>query len=270
MTGTVQYLGKEKEVLVFYDGKCKSVKPDDFINVPLQKCKHLIEKTENFVPTKETVKMLKRFDWKGTPSANGMLKGERLFIIGSGGSLKGFDFSRLDNEWTLVLNHSLRYYSDAKMLMFLDTTFRNECKTEIDNFKGIVFACFRADYDERFFHGKHLIKFPINRKIPQDDINLGLFNGELVGLTAINLGLVMGAKEIYLLGFDMNNESENYYFFEDEFKVKGRKHKGGKDEKVIKKFRKFEEHKDRIFNCSPISKIDVFDYKNIEEVLNGQ
>ena len=267
--GTVQYLGKEKEVLIFYDGKCKAVKPDEFVTVPIHKCKYLIEKTENFVPTRETAEMLKKFDWKGGPSANGMLKGERLFIIGSGGSLKGFDFSRLDNEWSLVLNHSLRFYPNAKMLMFLDVTFVRECKKEIDNFKGIVFACFRADYDSRLFTGKHLICFPINRKTPQDDINLGLFNGELAGLTAINLGLVMGASEIYLLGFDMDPSAEEYYFFEDEFKKPGRTHKSGKDEKILKKFRKFSEHRDKIFNCNPNSKIDIFEYKDIEEVLNG-
>jgi len=269
MMGTVQYQGREKEVLIFHNGKCTTVGPDGFATIPLQECKRLIERAEDFVPTRETAEMLQRFDWKGTPTANGMLKGERLFIIGCGGSLKGFDFSRLDNEWTLVINHSLRYYPNAKMLLFLDVTFVKECKQEIDDFKGIVFASFRADYNDREFKGKHIVCFPINRKAPQEDINLGLFNGELAGLTAVNLGIVMGASEIYLLGFDMDSEAEDYYFFEDQFKPKSKKHRSGKDVKVLPQFEKFKPYNDRIFNCNPVSKIKTFEYRDIEDVLNG-
>ena len=75
-----------------------------------------------------------------------MLKGQRCFIIGSGNSLKGFDYSRLDGEFSIVLNHQIALYPNASAVLFIDSVFRNEKWEELQAFQGMIFCATRTQY----------------------------------------------------------------------------------------------------------------------------
>ena len=49
-------------------------------------------------------------------SIQGMLSGKDCYIVGSGSSLTGFDFSKLDDKFTLGINHTIEYYDNLKVL----------------------------------------------------------------------------------------------------------------------------------------------------------
>lgn len=187
-------------------------------------------------------------------------KGQRLFILGSGPSLKGFDFNRLDNDLTIALNHTVRYYNKAKMLLFMDRKFVMEWKSGIDSFQGDVFFRSVCDYQGP---NKNTYCFGINKHGPQEQIENGLFMGESAGLAALNLGLIMGCSPIYLLGFDIDGG----YFFVDEFKEKGRQYEEHKKERMVKLFKRFDKYKNRIFTCSHGPLKEIFNYVNVETIV---
>jgi hypothetical protein len=263
--GEVTYQG-DKPYDVFFKGKHIRVEGNKPVKLPLQKCIELIQNTEVFLPTEQTATTMKRLKVYKTKEIKNLLQNQDLFIIGSGPSLKGFDFNKLKNKKTMVLNHSLRYYSDADYLLFLDKKFVTECKDDIDKFKGIIFASYRTGYAPSIGTKNKFYTFPIHRIKPQNDIVMGLFCGELAGLAGLNLGIIMNAKRIFLLGFDLNPEKENY-FFKDDF-TKNKKYDERKMNKCVVHFEKFKQYKNRVFNCSSISRISTFDYRDIKEVLN--
>lgn len=139
-------------------------------------------------------------------------KGEDVFIIGGGLSLKvqKFDWSLLKNELTIGCN-------DAFLLG-----------------EEICDICIFGDFDWYEYHYKNLYKFKNPRftnhnKFFNDKKNcppwlwwmqrepIGFHKESLgwnknTGALAVNLALILGAKRIYLLGFDMKLLEESKKF----------------------------------------------------------
>lgn len=204
----------------------------------------------------------------------------RIWLIGSGPSLKGFNFSLLNKEFTLAVNHSFRYYSKTKGVVFLDNKFVEECRSlekvngdgqikmhnPLTTFPGYIFASFKTDLLGLNFNTDKVYTFSVNNRGIQDDANLGLFSGELSGMIAINMALIMGFREILLLGYDMVNKGGSY-FFHDQFKEKGRMYTDRKIARCMRLFFKLDQYKHKIFNCSRVSALKMFQYKDPYEAL---
>jgi hypothetical protein len=142
------------------------------------------------------------------PTANWL--NEDVFIIGGGHSLElqKFDWTLLHSELTIGCNTAFKLGTKVcKICFFGDPTWFNHFKFELADFEGAVFTNHR-DYEKS--------KIPWLWYVPRQA--QGLHNGALgwngnTGAAAINLAFILGAKRVYLLGFDMQriNDKSNWH-----------------------------------------------------------
>lgn len=123
---------------------------------------------------------------------------EDVFIIGGGPSLKTFDWSLLKRELTIGCNTAFVLGEDiCKICYFGDIKWWHEFKEKLGHFTHPVFTSV-----------PHLrsSKVPWLWYIPRR--NYGLHTNAVgwnsnTGASAINLALILGAKNVYLLGMDL-------------------------------------------------------------------
>lgn len=129
-----------------------------------------------------------------------MFKG-RVFIVGSGLSLTGFDFSRLNGEDVIAVNHAY-LLTPHKLHVFYDKSFLDEANKDkkiYDPYKHTSkVLCGR---NTNLKASDNVILF---RKAPAitKEIRHGLYVGNSSTQAAINAALIFGATEVYLLGID--------------------------------------------------------------------
>ena len=272
IVGNVQYTGKALIKDVALPNHIQKVKQGDWVIVPLNHCRELIE-TGDFIPDEDTQKLFDQFSGitSNKKSVDGILNGKRCFIVGGGSSLKGFDFSKLDNDFTIAVNHSVIYYPKADACIFLDANFldknNNEARTFLKSYKGMIFCSFRTHYHK---DNLNAIPFYVNNDRVQAKFNRGLWGARLTGMVAISLAIAMGADPIYLLGYDLNRNAANLHFYDSDNQVRYGNDKGYRGERIatsIKMFKNFDYYKERIINLNPNTCIPYFKTQKIEDVL---
>lgn len=153
----------------------------------------------------------------------GQWKGERVFIVGGGPSLAGFDWSRLDGERVIAVNRAYEVLPRA-IICSMDLTFwrlkgkyiemLNHCRqSPTGGVAPIVPAVHVRVGDEKLPAAGPSQIVPCCADTSQPNPHLtaawgtslktGLGCGGNSGFTAVNLADVLGARTIYLLGFDM-------------------------------------------------------------------
>ena len=132
-------------------------------------------------------------DWSDRP----------LFIIGGGPSLEGFDFSVLDGR-TLGANKSA-WVADCDFLCSLDQTFVRRAHREITEYvasgKG---AYLIMPPNERSHEQIPGAAYAVRIRGKGMSCDPERVHGVNSGYGSLNLGYLMGATSIGLLGFDMN------------------------------------------------------------------
>jgi hypothetical protein len=141
-------------------------------------------------------------------------KDKRCFIIGNGPSLTVEDLDKLKNEITFAFNRiyyifdktewrPTYYCSEDEKTIFPSKEEIN--LLEVDN--KFFPVNFPWDYNIHFNNAKYyLFKFGDSLKEPKfsEDIVKGIYWGNTVVYTAIQIAVYMGIKEIYLIGVDHN------------------------------------------------------------------
>jgi hypothetical protein len=140
--------------------------------------------------------------------------GKRCFIIGNGPSLLIEDLEKLSNEITFAFNRIYHLFDKTE---WRPTYYCSEdertifkSKEEIDNLniENKFFPVhFPWDYKIHFKNAKYFIFKNIDSNIePKFSENIigGIYWGNTVAYTAIQIAVYMGIKEIYLLGVDHN------------------------------------------------------------------
>ena len=201
---------------------------------------------------------------------DGRFKGRRVFIIGGGPSLRGFDFSRLDDELTIGINNIIRYY-EPSILHWLDpeTYFKNH--EEIDAFQGLKISAQVAKAKDT----KGIIEIKTSNKPSKSFYSGGFYHSQSSALTALNIAIALGCDPIYLLGIDCGFDEEGRSHFFSDTESHPRDAKPRIYEKFAGYFTKFSEWAEsdewsrgefpRIFNCSPLSKEKLpFPYTDLE------
>lgn len=140
--------------------------------------------------------------------------GKRCFIIGNGPSLKAEDLEKLKNEITFAFN---RIYYVFDQTDWRPTYYCSEDDKTIFKSKDEIN---KLDLENKFFP----VNFPWDYKIHlktatyyifkvgdgivepgfSEDIVKGIYWGNTVAYTAIQMAVYMGIREIYLLGIDHN------------------------------------------------------------------
>lgn len=263
----LQFRGRRKSKfkIGFY---YRMVKPLDLIEVSTDIGNDLI-RNHNFRPSDKKAEEAIRFfcnrpfdysrvrDW---------LLNKKCFIVGRGGSLHGFDFNRLNDKIVIAINEAfLSVRSDA--VVFCDRGMWKKYQKELSEYEGYIFAAERTEY-YRIDRRNNVVIFPLNNYAAGTGIEDGLYCGASSGMLALNLAHCLGASEIYLLGFDLN-ENEKIYF--DNYTQQDEKAYTDKkrNSEHIKLYKEAFCSYRNVWNCSSVSRLNIFPYKNIDEVLNA-
>lgn len=137
-------------------------------------------------------------------------KGQDAFIIGGGPSLRVFDFQKLSGKNTIGCNQAFRLGSDlCNICVWGDEKFWESYKGMTANDKGSGLETYQGWVVTNFTFGKSPASWL--KSYPRLDDGLG--TGETLGwnfnsgCAATNLALILGARRVFLLGFDMTNSN---------------------------------------------------------------
>lgn len=139
----------------------------------------------------------------------------KVYIIGTGPSLKNFDFNLLKDKNTCTLNDAIYFVPNPKMAVFYDPQWFDEQKPFLNyRYYAKLFTCNFYTFDRT---PRHESKFPvIYYKIGGTNgicRKPGHVNtGNNVCHLAINICIEQGYKEIILIGIDMTYDKKRYFY----------------------------------------------------------
>lgn len=127
--------------------------------------------------------------------------GEAVHLIGGGASLRGFSFDQLKGLNTIGCNQAFELGADiCHILLFGDNRFWNFFQDRIEAaYKGWVAT------SVLFPHAPDWLKYYERQHEGLDTTRLA-WNGN-TGAAAINLALILGAANVYLLGYDLDMDT---------------------------------------------------------------
>jgi len=186
-----------------------------------------------------------------------------LIIIGGGSSIGNFNFHLLDDYTTFGLNFVYQLYKPT-VILWVDKEFYNNNKLSINNCDSLKITKICDNLP------KNIIQLPTSKKyIEEDCFSLGVYDQFLVGLFSLTIGIELGFKNIFLLGYDgkfINNKSHFHNI----------EHRGKYNEKGYLRgnlmFDVYKNCKSKIFNVSINSAINTFEkitYENFIDLLKS-
>lgn len=191
---------------------------------------------------------------------------KKCFIIGSGKSVEKLDLNKIDGHFSIAINFMYRHYPKTKSIFFLDKDVISRenagAVPELKAYDGHIFCAMRSGYnvlDSR----DNVVPFALNGTEPSLTLNDGLYGKKLSGVSSLNLAIILGFEEIYLLGYDgfssggvrVNDYGGRNNLYDNDW-WEGR----------FTAFSKFETWKDRIYNCNPESELRLFQFADFNEV----
>ena len=188
--------------------------------------------------------------------------GDTIYIVGGGTSLKNFDFNLLRDKVVIAVNKAILHIPFAQVLYWSDTRFYEWHSKEVDEFKGIKVTC-RAQPKRN-----DIINLLNTGKTGLETMSYGLRDGGNSGYAAINLAYHLGAKRIVLLGFDMQTYGKDTHWHDG--------YSSTADTDTMARLmvphfdtlvEPLEKRKVKVYNASPISKLECFQKISIEEAL---
>tara|TARA_Y100000310_G_scaffold345276_1_gene463333 strand:+ start:518 stop:1189 length:672 start_codon:yes stop_codon:yes gene_type:complete len=216
----------------------------------------------------------------------------KVFIVGGGPSLLGFDFTRLQNHDTIVINKALSRVARVNYFITMDYLFLRKIGEEgvrelkrtqthkvfVANFAGgdLIYTAdglirdhrCKMTYDRLSEIFDEVI---ISRKyggigLTTDDFR----NGRNSGYCAMQLAVTLGYTEIYLLGFDMQVQNQRTHFHQ------GYNQPADYFSKVLNEYyelfeiglTEIKKHNIKVYSCSLFSRLNNFiEYKDVEAGL---
>lgn len=191
--------------------------------------------------------------------------GDTVYIVAGGPSLKGFNFERLNGKNVIAINKAFMYVRNPTVLYWTDTRFYNWYKGEIDSLKTMKIT---ASHSGRYLaEDVLLIKNAGSGRVLDLSSPDKLTTTNNSGLGAIGLAIKMGAKKIYLLGYDMGH-SDGKSHFHDGYPA------GNSREHIYKGMTRFFEDNEAslnnaadIYNTNPKSNLRSFKFISLDKAL---
>lgn len=206
---------------------------------------------------------------------------DSVYILGGGPSMEGFDFTKLIGKEVITVNKSILDYPNAKYFITMDFSLFNKIDIDLNACSStkIFIANFTFDYvkeingsivDTRFNLVYDLKNFDMIIKSRRKNffgLDFNSFaNGQNSAFCALQLAIILGYKNIYLLGIDLNCEGLTHYHGgygqdPDDFRIKLEEYYEYFSTSIeeLKKY-----HNVNIFNCSNKSRLNnILEYKEI-------
>ena len=189
-------------------------------------------------------------------------QGQDIVILGGGPSVNDIPLSLL-RHWFVIGTNKAYMLGDEliDILFFGDLKFWHENKEALAHYKGDVYT---NHHGLEFEPKAHWLPRK-NSGFHRDAIG---WNGN-TGAAAINLALIMGARNVYLLGFDMKVEpcKDHNWYASDGRNATAIHYEKWRDKLSLCEWRKTFPATDGIFNLNPDSALDCFTKKPWQMVL---
>ena len=223
-------------------------------------------KRHTHVPKHKQRRRVRGFDWSKITFTfiEPVWKGQTVFIIGGGPSLKDFDFDLLKNKKTIAVNKAFLFYPLADVLYWSDSRVYQWYKKDIDKFKGDKYTIKpygNLSQDIKILRNAGKLGLELNAS--------GIRHGNNSGHAAINVAYHYGAKRIVLLGFDMQNDRGRSHFH-DGYPIKQTRDEIYKKSMIPEFFTISDELKKKkveVINANPDSALPFFKKIPIEKIL---
>lgn len=213
--------------------------------------------------TQRTSQVKKDFERYGTIEKE--LKGQDVYLVAGGPSLKDFDFNRLSGKNVIAINKAFKYVTDFQYLYWTDSRFYNWFKTEIDLLKCKKFTPCTTPSS---MPGNITILKNSGGRILDISSPAVITAGNNSGFGAISLAIKLGAARIYLLGYDLGFSGSSSHFHDGY--PQGNTAKPSVYKSMLQYF---EDNADiiksvvEIYNTSKQSNLKCFDYCDIDTCL---
>jgi hypothetical protein len=203
-----------------------------------------------------------------------LYEGLPIFVMSTGTSLRGFDFSRLNGRITIGINRVIEHYSPS-IVHFVDVTAHLTHADALRNYNGMIIAG-----DKATPLATHANSFEVMHNVDTFELLPGRTSmstkvgrsfsdgwfGSGAGCTALHTAILLGGNPIYLLGYDYYEENGTHFDEYDEAR--------NKPEVYAVSFRSINQLSDErwlppIYNCNMHSRLQCFPYADIDAVLAG-
>jgi hypothetical protein len=148
-----------------------------------------------------------------------LYEGQPIFILSTGTSLRGFDFSRLDGHLTIGINRIVEYYQPS-VLHLVDQTAQHTHADALRRYDGIMICTENAAPAGRragTFAIRHNVDtFELSGTATELSTFVGRsfrdgFYGGGAGCTALHTAILLGGDPIYLLGYDFYEDNGRHF-----------------------------------------------------------
>lgn len=130
--------------------------------------------------------------------------GEAVTIVGGGPSLEGFNWTRLRGN-IIGTNHSMRYHRGV-ILVAIDQVFHKDYGDYLDGLR-----CVKVTYNDT--HRDDFVRVVMEPDHETLNEDWHVLKANLSGFLALALALHLGARRVFLLGFDGGyNDGQNNNF----------------------------------------------------------
>lgn len=143
------------------------------------------------------------------PPIKRIFENKSCYIIGGGPSLRDYDFSWLANKNTICVNASFLHVPNPSVIYWSDSYFYDRFANRLINY-----SCYKVTNKPKKLYDNVYV-YRNTGIIGLETDPTGLKSGNNSGYAAINLAFHLGAKTIYLLGYDMDNMGHYRHFHKE-------------------------------------------------------
>ena len=187
---------RHKEVVI---NDLKKLDPNSKLYAKLQK--RLKKQKKRTLPPSVSKKKHKDFYKVPIPKLLDDKEDKALYIIGGGPSLKGFNWELLRGKNVLSINRAFQAVPWAIATFWTDSRFYKWYEKDLKRFKGVKIGC---RYSQLYDKSVILVRSTGGAGV--DEYPYHIRAGNNSGFAALNVGYHLGAKRIYLLGYDMRSD----------------------------------------------------------------
>ncbi len=195
-----------------------------------------------------------------------------IYILSTGTSLRGFDFTRLNGKITIGINRIIEYYHPS-VLHFIDVTAQATHANALRQYNGMIIAgpiAAPIDTNNNTFLINHNVDtFELSGNITPStrvgrSFSDGWFGGG-AGCTALHTAILLGGNPIYLLGYDYYEANGRHFDEYDESRNDDAVYAVSLES--IERLSR-ENWLPRIYNCNRHSRLKCFPQVDIDNVLS--